>query len=86
MFLSKLTTIAAFVAACLSAILASAILISALPGPALSSQDESQTRKTGGGRDVVTYTIKRCDFQRATTQQGKVEAFESVNLVPKFSG
>jgi len=86
MFLSKLMTIAAFLAACLAAILASAVLISALPGAPLSSQDDGGSRKTGEAGDVVTYTIKRSDFVRTTTQPGTVEAFESVNIAPKFSG
>jgi len=86
MFLSRLKTIAAFVAACRAAILAAVILISALPGTALSGQDDIGTRNTGEAQDVVTYTIRRSDFLRATTQPGTVEAFESVTITPKFSG
>ena len=86
MFLSRLRTITAFVAACLVAILASAVLISTLPGAALSSQDDGGSRKTGEAGDVVAYTVKRSDFVRTTTQPGTVEAFESVNIAPKFSG
>ena len=83
---SRRESSATFVAASLFVFLSPAMLISAFPGPARSSQVVGGPPGAGELRKVVAFTVKRSDFQRTTSQPGSVEAFESVNLVPKYSG
>jgi RNA polymerase sigma factor (sigma-70 family) len=92
MFLAKLKTAAALIAALM---LASVLMISTLAGPAASGQDPAAVKQPaaghttgteGQGPEVTVATVGRSRWERITTQPGTVEAFDSVDVSSGISG
>ena len=86
MFLTKLKTTAVFVAAGVTLVLALAAVVPAFPRPVPSAQVPAGPAHGDTDRKVIVETLKKTNLQRTTTQIATVEAFESVDLVPKISG
>ena len=86
MFLTKLKTTAAFLAAGVTLILALAVVVPAFPRPVRPDQAPAGSAPGDGDRKVTVETVRRTDLQRTSTQIANVEAFESVDLVPRIPG
>lgn len=80
MFLAKPKTASPSLAAGLTVFLATACVITVAPRPARSDPPRDAPRK------AVVETLKTSDFRRTTNLVGTVEASESVDLYPRFSG
>ena len=87
MFLTKLKTAAAILAASLTITLAAMV---GLPSLARSAQEPtpkvSGTATGADAREVTIETIAKSDFRLTTTQNATIQAFESVDIYPKVAG
>ena len=86
MFLTKLKTVSASLAAGLTVFVAAAFVVSLAPRPARSDPPPARPAFRDDPRRVVLETLRRSDFGRTTTQVGTVEASESVDLTPGRPG
>ena len=86
MFLTRLKTTAALLAAGMSLILASAFVVPAFPRLARSEPAPAKPPPDDRPSKVAVETLATTNFQLTTTQVAKVQAFESVELAPRISG